>query len=217
MPKEIRYLSSAHFRAKSESRIEGYAAVFNSPSEDLGGFIEVIRPGAFGRAIREGQDVRCLFNHIDSEILGRTKSGTLRLAEDSTGLLYECRLAPTQRARDIYASIGRGDIDQSSFGFIVRMDRWPKVEPMTTPLREILDVDLLDVSPVTFAAYPATTVEARSLWPDGVPREVQRRQTGAKIGGCYRLTLPESPRVASISPALETDRALARVRLARMR
>jgi HK97 family phage prohead protease len=132
----------------------GYAAKFDTRSHDLGGFVETIRSGAFGRAIREGQDVRALINHDPGLILGRTASGTLKLAEDSTGLHYEVDAPDTSYARDLSESMQRGDVTQSSFGFRVRQDDWQKEG--RGRLRTLLDVDLTDVSPVTYPAYEDT-------------------------------------------------------------
>lgn len=135
-------------------RFTGYAAKFATRSHDLGGFVETIRSGAFGRAIREGQDVRALINHDPQFILGRTASGTLKLAEDSTGLHYEVDAPDTSYARDLAESMKRGDVTQSSFGFRVREDDWQREG--RGRLRTLLDVDLLDVSPVTYPAYEDT-------------------------------------------------------------
>jgi HK97 family phage prohead protease len=132
----------------------GYAAKFATRSHDLGGFVETIRSGAFGRAIREGQDVRALINHDPQFILGRTASGTLKLAEDSTGLHYEVDAPDTSYARDLAESMKRGDVTQSSFGFRVREDDWQREG--RGRLRTLIDVDLLDVSPVTYPAYEDT-------------------------------------------------------------
>lgn len=208
--REFRYLAGTELRAKGGNAIEGYAAVFNSQSEDLGGFRESIRPGAFSRAIREKQDVRCLFNHNSDTILGRTRSGTLRLLEDSTGLQFNCDLPDTQAGRDVREMIRRGDINQCSFGFVAQDDTWSR----DGKTRELVDVDLFDVSPVTYAAYPQTSVSARSLWPDGIPAGVKTHCTGEPIG-CYQFRPIVSVRASDDSEAerLEASRRLAWVRL----
>ena len=141
--------------------LTGYAAVFDSLSEDLGGFREIIKPGAFDRALKDKHDVRALVNHDNSLLLGRTASGTLRLSTDARGLKYEIDMPDTTAARDVAESIKRGDISGSSFGFRTIADAWPKIEGVVT--REVLDLELLDVSPVTYPAYPATQVSLRAL------------------------------------------------------
>lgn len=148
--------------------IKGYAARFNSRSNNLGGFVEDIQPGAFTEAaVRD--DVRALFNHDSNLILGRTKSGTLTLREDETGLHYEINPPDTSAGRDLVESIRRGDIDGSSFAFSVEDDTWGKTED-GMPIRTLRKVALYDVSPVTFPAYPSSSVSVRSeLFPDGAP------------------------------------------------
>lgn len=159
-------------------KLIGYAAVFNQTT-DLGAFREKIAPGAFTRAINERQDCRCLFNHSADCVLGRTKNGTLRLSQDSTGLKIDCDLPETQTARDLHALIARGDIDQMSFGFIVR-DEDVVYGNDGDMLRTIKDLDLLDVSPCTFAAYQTTSVEARSV---DAAYQIYRREAIARTAG----------------------------------
>ena len=140
-------------------KIEGYAAVFNVLSEDLGGFRELIKQGAFRKTISEG-DVRALFNHNPDHVLGRTKPGTLTLREDQHGLAIQIDPPNSQVARDLIESIERGDIDAMSFGFEKMKDRWLKEDRQQ--IRELLEVRLYDVSPVTFPAYEATSIDVRA-------------------------------------------------------
>jgi HK97 family phage prohead protease len=132
--------------------IEGYAAVFNRESEDLFGFREQIQRGAFAKTLSEKPDVRALWNHDHSVVLGRTKSGTLELEEDEIGL--KMRLHPPESAADKIESIRRGDVDGMSFGFRVIKDAWDNSS--TPQMRTLQEVELIEVSPVTFPAYPAT-------------------------------------------------------------
>lgn len=178
MKRELRFFTAAQVRAKQGDKpgIEGYAAVFNATSENLGWFTERIQPGAFSRAISENQDVRALVNHDPGQVIGRTKAGTLRLKEDDHGLFFDCDLPDTQVARDLAALVARGDVDGCSFGFSVRKQVWSEEKDPATGdvkiMRELVDVDLYDVGPVTFPAYPQTEVDVRALWPDGVPPEI---------------------------------------------
>jgi len=171
--KEIRILKTAELRIKKDGdepvRIEGYAAVFNKDSEDMG-FIERLAPGAFKNALKTS-DVRALFNHDSNIILGRTSAGTLELKEDKKGLLMTVTPPDTQLIRDMVLSpIERGDITQQSFGFTVKADEWRDIDK-DTPVRTITEVkELFDVSPVTFPAYPDTTVALRSL--DNIKQDV---------------------------------------------
>ena len=141
-------------------KIAGHAEVFNSLSEDLGGFREKINPGAFAKAINK-DDIRALFNHDSNHVLGRNKAGKLRLAEDNKGLAVEIDPPDTQTGRDLMVSIERGDINQMSFGFRVLKQEWD--ESGDEVIRTLKEVDLFDVSPVTFPANLNTNVGVREL------------------------------------------------------
>jgi HK97 family phage prohead protease len=156
--------------------IRGHAAVFSKPSHVIAErgkvFREIIRPGAFTRALSTNPDVFALFNHDENMVLGRTSSGTARVWQDETGLAYEIDPPNTSYANDLMESLRRGDINASSFAFSVQKDSW-RHEKNGELVRELIDVSLMDVSPVTHPAYPDATSEARSfMWPEGVPEEV---------------------------------------------
>jgi uncharacterized protein len=151
--------------------ISGYAAVFWDPN-DVGSeyslysdIVERIRPGAFDRAVRE-DDVRGLYNHEECEVLGRTKSGTLRLSVDLKGLRYEIDPPDTETGNDVVTLLERGDIDGSSFQFEATRVTWEefKANPdaPTKYVRWIEEVKLYDVGPVTFPAYTSATSGVRS-------------------------------------------------------
>jgi hypothetical protein len=165
------------FRVDDGTKVAGYAAVFNVETDIGGMFREKIAPGAFAKAIKG--DVRSLFDHNTALILGRTKSGTLRLSEDERGLRYEVDLPDTQAGRDLRESMGRGDIDGSSFAFRVLKQSWD--ESRDTPLRTIEEVELYEVGPVTFPQYPEAEVGLRSLNDAKDEREqAQRNATAAR-------------------------------------
>lgn len=149
-------------------KIEGYAAVFNKLSEDLGGFREKIEFGAFSETVDD--DVRALFNHDVNYVLGRTTNDTLQLQENRLGLKVKITPPGTQWANDLIVSIQRGDINQMSFGFTVIDDSWETKNEEN--IRTVKKVRLYDVSPVTFAAYPQTKVKiaARSIDMDAAQR-----------------------------------------------
>lgn len=142
-------------------KIEGYAAVFDSDSVDLGGFVERIAPGAFKRSISSSDAmIHAFWNHDSAIPLGSTRSGKLALAEDGKGLHFKldtARLTPPQ-----LDAIADGDM-RMSFGFSVPKggDTWE--ERGGSVLRTLNDVTLLEVSPVSMPAYPATSVALRSL------------------------------------------------------
>lgn len=141
-------------------KIVGHAAVFDTLSVDLGWFREKVARGAFAKTIREA-DVRALLNHDPNYVLGRNKAGTLRLAEDERGLAVEIIPPNTQWARDLLESMRRGDVDQMSFGFRAIKEEWEG--DANNPVRVLKEVELFDVSIVTFPAYPATDAHVRSL------------------------------------------------------
>ena len=143
--------------------LTGYAARFNEPSEPLP-FIERIAPGAFKRSLRAKNDIKLLWNHSSSDVLGSTRAGTLRLAEDEMGLRVEADLPDTQAGRDAKVLIQRGDVTGFSFGFTVppNGDTWNA----DGTERTLKSVRLLEVSTgVAFPAYPTTngTAQVRSL------------------------------------------------------
>jgi uncharacterized protein len=146
------------------SVIAGYAAVFDKLSDDLGGFLEKIAPGAFKRTLARGDDVAALFNHDPNKVLGRRSAGTLALAEDSIGLRFEIQVnMDDPQARSVASMVGRRDVIASSFGFDVASgSEWAET-PDGFPLRTITEVaKLWDVAPCVFPAYPDTEAVARS-------------------------------------------------------
>lgn len=143
--------------------IIGHAAVFDQLSENLGGFREMVKPGAFSESI-EQDDVRALINHNTDLIIGRNRANTLTLAEDEQGLAIEIIPPDTQAGRDLMTSMERGDITQMSFGFRVRAggQEWGEDEEGNI-IRTLTDIKLFEVSPVTFPAYTQTDAAVRSL------------------------------------------------------
>jgi HK97 family phage prohead protease len=158
---EKRYVP-AELRIDEEGYIEGYGAVFDVWSQDLGGFRERVRKGAFSKTLHEA-DIRGLFNHNSDYVLGRNKAGTLTLGEDDHGLKFRVKPPQTQWANDLQESIRRGDIDQASFAFNVIKDEWTRGKDGDLHERELIEVKLFDVSVVTYPAYPQTSVTARSM------------------------------------------------------
>lgn len=145
-------------------RIRGTAIVFNALSEQLGGrlgFRERIAPEAVDRTLRSGLDVRALIDHDPSKIIGRTKAGTMRLDKTAQGLQVTIDPPDTTAARDILESIQRGDVSGMSFGFRTLEDKWD--EKQDPPVRTVVDMEVFDISIVSFPAYPQTDVGLRSL------------------------------------------------------
>jgi HK97 family phage prohead protease len=160
---------------KAGNVIRGYAAVFYDASNPEGtqynlwsDLIERVMPGAFDRAISEAHDARGLFNHDANWLLGRVSSGTVRLSVDATGLAYEIDVNESDpQWQSVSAKIDRGDITGSSFGFMVRKATWLEekdADGSTIYYRQIEDVDLYDVSPVTWPAYTGTSA-GRDIGP----------------------------------------------------
>jgi uncharacterized protein len=153
-------LHKVEVRAEGGKRkIVGYGAVFNSLSENLGGFREIIAPDAFNGVLNDPH-TRGLYNHSSDMVLGRNGT-TMKLSVDDTGLKYEIDPPDTSYARDLLVSMERGDVDQSSFQFTVEQDSWDEDEEGRT-IRTIEKIGrLIDVSPVTFPAYPDATSNVR--------------------------------------------------------
>jgi HK97 family phage prohead protease len=151
------------FRSSGDGKITatGYAAVFNKLSQNLGGYVEQMAPGAFTQTITQ-QDVRALYNHEPSLLLGRMSSGTLRLSEDGTGLGYEIDLPDTTVGRDVATMLERRDLTGSSIGFRI-VDAEPGETDQGFPLVTIKAASLRDVGPVTFPAYEDTEASLRCL------------------------------------------------------
>lgn len=178
---------TAEFRAAVEGNtLRGHAAVFNERAI-IRDFAEQIDPAAFDRALSEQQDVALLVNH-DGLPLARTSSGTLRLGKDDRGLTIVADLPNTTLAGDVRELTRRGDLRSMSFGFIVKADSWSNLED-GTQLRTVLDVDLFDVSVVTFPAYAGTDLALRnrppiknntplSAWDEAVRIRARQRRNG---------------------------------------
>ena len=156
-------------RSGSNPKIRGRAIVYNSPSRDLGGFREVIEPGAFDHILarqRPAADVVALFNHDGSQLLARTTAGTLKLWADERGVMYEIDPLPnTQLARDLVEHIRLRNVSGSSFAFSVDAggERYDVDEDGNTTRYVSRAAGLFDVSPVTQPAYEATAVSVRSF------------------------------------------------------
>ena len=170
---------------ESKMRLVGHAAVFNQLSEELFGFREMIRPGAFAETIKRA-DVRALWNHDPNFPLARTTNKTLRLEEDNVGLAMEADLVNASYARDLVKSIERGDVDQMSFGFIVLPDGEVWSMQDGGYVRELINVELFDVSPVTYAAYPQTDIEA------------ERRELRSRFEAVVRQMTDNHPRIEDV-------------------
>jgi len=142
--------------------LSGYAVRYNVPSEDMGGWREVIKPGACSACIGR-DDIRALWNHDDGLVLGRTSAGTLALTEDSTGVHFRIDLPDASWVRDRLISIKRRDVTGCSFGFFVERDEWSIVG--NQKVRNILKFkEIVEISPgVTFPAYPQTDVALASM------------------------------------------------------
>lgn len=164
---ETRIFEVDNFEVREDSdgmHLEGYAALFNSRSENLGGFTETIQPGAFRASLKSRNDIKLLWNHDTGAVLGSTRAGTLTLIEDDRGLRVSATLPNTTHGRDARELIARGDVSAFSFGFSLPArggDEW-NAEGNERVLKS---VRLHEVSLVAFPAYPATagTATVRGL------------------------------------------------------
>lgn len=208
---EIR--AKGHLESLEESdsggfSFRGYATMFDSDytiTDELGEYTERIASGAFTRTLNAGADVRLLLNH-DGLPLARTRSGTLTLEQDDTGLLCRADLDPASTlVRDIQSAMNRGDLDQMSFAFKVTRQEWN--EDYTD--RTIREAQLFDVSVVTYPANPATVADMRSavVARHGVQAWDEMRRD--------LLTRDDAPALDAVdAEALERARLILRAQLA---
>lgn len=152
---------SFQFNPEEDKKLKGYAAVFNSLSEDLGGFKEKIMPGAFTRTLSSKRDILALGFHDERVLLGRKSAGTLVLNEDEHGLYVEITPPNTTEARDIMEHVRLGNLKNMSFGFFVRKDDISEENGQV--IRELKDIELIEVSIVPTPAYVDTEIALRSL------------------------------------------------------
>lgn len=155
LPCDVRTFA-AEMRADDEGVVEGYAALFNVMERG-----ERIAPGAFSKSLAAGDDIKALWNHDTSVILGRTKNNTLSIVEDGLGLRVRFTPPDTQAARDAHTLIKGGFVSQMSFGFRIRENGARVDKEGDQRVRTLLDLELHEVSPVTFPWYTATSVIAR--------------------------------------------------------
>jgi len=203
-------------------RLSWYAALFDSLSEDLGGFRERIGRRAFSKTVQE-HDVRALINHDPNLVLGRTSAKTLKLAVDMTGLHANVALPDTSYARDLVVNIENGNITGGSFMFSTVRDAWglEDVNGEETVVRTVNEVRLYDVSPVTFPAYPATEglASVRSLaleWreklkapaPAAETREMAMCAAMQGMCGACGVSEDECQMKQSMSGDMKMDRSL---------
>jgi HK97 family phage prohead protease len=158
----------------------GYASVFNSASEDLGGFIEYVAPGAFKRSLQSRNEIKLLWNHDTGEPLASLRGGTMQLVEDKRGLKVTARLPNTTRGRDVAELLRTKVIDSMSFGFNVIRDSWSS----DGKTRTLESVRLSEVSVVSFPAYSSTTATVRSqptINPDELADALLKLESGEEL------------------------------------
>jgi HK97 family phage prohead protease len=190
----------ATVRAEGDGKefvLEGRAARYGVQSSMLPpGFREVIQRGAFARALQPGSDIKALYQHDASKVLGRTTAGTLRIFEDRDGLCFRCQLDPNQQLhRDLHSAVLRGDVNEMSFGFRVPSggDDWQEGIDTETgakiPVRNLKSIDCTEVSVCSFPAYNkpgSTSAEARSVsvtlpGPQGEPLSVDVHPSNVEL------------------------------------
>lgn len=212
----VEWRNSGDPERPNETTLRGHAAVFNSLSEDLGGFREMLAPGAFRAALRRQPDVRLLVNHDPNYVMARTASGTLELREDNTGLHVFARVDRNiSWVEDLRASMQRGDVDQMSFAFTIRDggDDWAVTEDGNT-IRTILPdgIDgLFDVSVVSFPAYDRTAVSMRGVLEQAVA--AGRLPRSLLDEGGPTTVAPDLAGAVDVKARLEKARRRARLRM----
>lgn len=143
-----------------ERYLEGYFIRYNEETELYDNIYEEVTREAVENSIKD-RDIKCLFNHDTAIVLGRTGNNTLELKSDEKGLYGKVLINQEDtQARDILARIDRGDINACSFGFSINDEEVINREDGSTKFI-LKDIDLYEVSPVTFPAYPTTSISAR--------------------------------------------------------
>jgi HK97 family phage prohead protease len=179
---EVR-VNSTQFEVRAEGdgmTFTGYASVFNSPSQDLGGFIEYVAPGAFKRSLQSRNEVKLLWNHDAGEPLASLRGGTMSLTEDEYGLKVSATLPQTSRGKDVAELLRTKVIDSMSFGFNVIKDTWSR----DGQTRTLDSVRLFEVSIVSFPAYESTTATVRSqptINPDELADALLKLESGEEL------------------------------------
>jgi hypothetical protein len=198
--------NSVDFEVRAEGdgmSFTGYASVFNSPSEDLGGFIEYVAPGAFRRSLQSRNEVKLLWNHDAGEPLASLRGGTMQLVEDDRGLKVTAQLPNTTRGRDVAELLRTKVIDSMSFGFNVIKDSW-SADGKT---RTLESVRLFEASIVSFAAYPATTATVRStdqaIDPDRLADALLRLESGEELDEPSATLITEVVNKLKANPGVE--------------
>lgn len=143
-------------------RLGGYALKYERLSQNLGGYVERILPGAIDKTLSEGTDVMCRFQHEDRYLLGLTSSGTLRLLPDTEGLVYEVDVPATDYGQNCLVLAERSDLRYSSFAFYTVRDDWGLTD-QGFPMRSLVEIKIVDVAPVVQPAYLDTSTGLRSL------------------------------------------------------
>jgi HK97 family phage prohead protease len=175
--------NSVDFEVRAEGdgmTFTGYASVFNSPSQDLGGFIEYVAPGAFKRSLQSRNEVKLLWNHDAGEPLASLRGGTMQLVEDERGLKVTATLPQTTRGKDVAELLRTKVIDSMSFGFNVIKDSWAR----DGQTRTLESVRLFEVSIVSFPAYESTTAQVRSqptINPDQLADALLKLESGEEL------------------------------------
>jgi HK97 family phage prohead protease len=202
---EVR-VNSTSFEVRAEGdgmSFTGYASVFNSPSEDLGGFIEYVAPGAFKRSLQSRNEVKLLWNHDAGEPLASLRGGTMQLVEDEIGLRVTAQLPNTTRGRDVAELLRTKVIDSMSFGFNVIKDSWSR----DGQTRTLESVRLFEASIVSFPAYSSTTAQVRAVAPsinaDDLAEALLKLESGEELDEASAELITEVVNKLKADPEVE--------------
>jgi HK97 family phage prohead protease len=201
---EVR-VNTTSFEVRAEGdgmTFTGYASVFNSPSEDLGGFIEYVAPGAFKRSLQSRNEVKLLWNHDAGEPLASLRGGTMQLVEDEVGLKVTAQLPNTTRGRDVAELLRTKVIDSMSFGFNVIKDSWSR----DGQTRTLESVRLFETSIVSFPAYSSTTATVRSqptINPDQLADALLKLESGEELDEANATLITEVVNKLKANPGVE--------------
>lgn len=199
MSEKIKRVLDVTSKVETRKAVDGKCYIegvipYNSRSEEMWGFVEVLAPSAFNKTLSDGANVFAFWAHDESDILGARQNGTLSLESRDDGLHFSIEMRDSPESIEHYETVSRGDCLGVSFGFIAQKQSWD--ETQVPALRTLTEVQLLEVSPgVAFPAYPGAQSDAarRSLYEEGAPEFRSKFKASAPPAPESEIPLDDTP------------------------